>query len=71
MTDHQLKVDWPNCKAHGLCAEILPEIVSLDEWGYPIVHESVKDHVLTMAKTAVKACPTLALRLTQPPARRG
>jgi len=33
------------------------------------VHEPVKGDVLAMAKTAVKACPTLALRLTQPPAR--
>ena len=70
MSDHKLRVDWPSCKAHGLCAEILPEVVSLDRWGYPIVHDPVKGEVLEMAKSAVKACPTLALRLTQPPPRR-
>ena len=65
MSEHTLRVDWPACKAHGLCAELLPELVSLDPWGYPIVHEPVRDEVLKMARRAVKACPTLALRLTQ------
>ena len=69
MSDHTLRVDWPACTAHGLCAEILPEVVSLEPWGYPIVHGPVTDGVLQTAKSAVKACPTLALRLTQPPPR--
>jgi ferredoxin len=66
---HTLRVDWPACKAHGLCAEILPEIVSLDPWGYPVVHEPVTGEVLQMARSAVKACPTLALRLSEAPKR--
>ena len=66
MSEYTLRVDWPSCKAHGLCAEILPEVVSLDRWGFPIVHEAVTSEVLEMARVAVKACPTLALRLTQP-----
>jgi ferredoxin len=65
MSARTLRVDWPACKAHGVCAEILPEILSLDQWGYPIVHEPVTGDVLDMAKAAVKACPTLALRLTE------
>ncbi|HEY5247858.1 MAG TPA: ferredoxin [Dermatophilaceae bacterium] len=69
MSDHTLRVDWPECKAHGLCAEILPEVVSLDEWGFPIVHEPVRAPVLDLARIAVKACPTLALRLTKAPPR--
>ncbi len=69
MSDHALRVDWPACTAHGLCAELLPEVVSLDEWGYPIVGEPVTGDLLEMARGAVKACPTLALRLIQPPAR--
>jgi len=69
MSEHQLRVDWPACKAHGVCAELLPEVISLDEWGYPIVHEPVRGDLLAMAKSTVKACPTLALRLTQPPPR--
>ncbi len=27
------------CEAHGMCAELLPERITLDEWGYPIVDE--------------------------------
>jgi ferredoxin len=69
MSEHQLGVDWPACKAHGLCAELLPELISLDEWGYPIVLDLVGGDLSAMAKRTLKACPTLALRLTQLPAR--
>lgn len=31
----QLRIDWIRCDAHGLCAELLPERITLDEWGYP------------------------------------
>ena len=33
----RLRVDPINCHAHGLCAELLPELITLDEWGYPII----------------------------------
>lgn len=59
----RLRVDWPACRAHGLCHELLPEIVRLDEWGYPIVTGEVDDEHRLDAKAAVKACPRLALRL--------
>jgi ferredoxin len=59
MSGDQMRVDWPACKAHGVCAELLPEIISLDEWGYPIVHGTVNSEVAVLAKAAVKACPTL------------
>ena len=59
-----LRVDWPNCKAHGLCHELLPEAIQLDEWGYPIVStQALPQHLLVDARRAVIACPTLALRL--------
>ena len=61
-----LRVNPIACDGSGLCAELFPERISLDEWGYPIVHEPVKGEVLAMARRAVKACPTLALRLTLP-----
>ena len=60
----QLRVDWPDCRARGLCHELLPEIVSLDEWGYPIVTGPVTDALLADARAAVRACPRLALRIT-------
>jgi ferredoxin len=60
----RLRVDWPNCRAHGLCHELLPEAVRLDEWGYPIVSpKALSPEVLDDARRAVTACPTLALRL--------
>jgi ferredoxin len=58
-----LRVDWPACKARGLCAELLPELVSLDEWGYPVVQSDVSDELVGAARDAVRMCPRLALRL--------
>jgi ferredoxin len=60
-----LRVDWPACKARGLCVELLPEVVSLDEWGYPIVDGEVSDDLLGHAREAVRMCPRLALRLVE------
>jgi len=60
----RLAVDWIRCDARGLCAELLPEWISLDEWGYPIVDpRPVPEHLMPHARRAVDACPTLALLL--------
>ncbi|GAB3778855.1 ferredoxin [Nocardioides ungokensis] len=59
----RLRVDWPSCQARGLCHELLPELVELDEWGYPIVGGEVTDDLVADARAAVRACPRLALRL--------
>jgi ferredoxin len=62
-----LQVDAILCAGHGVCAELLPEWVRLDEWGYPVVRaEQVPDHLLAGAKWAVANCPALALHLRQP-----
>ncbi len=64
----RLKVDWPACKAHGVCAELLPELVSLDEWGYPLIEDGpVPRKLAGHAQRAVAACPTLALKLVEGP----
>jgi ferredoxin len=64
MMSETLRVNPINCTGHGVCAELLPELVSLDEWGYPIVDPSPVPAVLDReARRAVAACPTLALRL--------
>ena len=65
--DRRLRVDWPRCNAHGLCHELLPEVVALDEWGYPIVSGDVPEGLLDLARQAVVSCPTLALRLVEVP----
>ena len=50
------------CEGHGLCAELLPEMIRLDDWGYPIVDPSpVPPHLEAHLKRAIAACPTLAL----------
>ena len=36
-TSAHLRVDWPQCDARGLCAEVLPELIHVDEWGYPVI----------------------------------
>ena len=61
----RLEVDPILCRAHGMCAELVPEVVDLDEWGYPIVHGPVPGLAHVHARAAVRACPTLALRLTR------
>jgi ferredoxin len=60
----RLRIDWPSCRAEGLCHELLPEIIELDEWGYPVVTGPVPDALRADARAAVRACPRLALRLT-------
>ena len=64
MSDLVLRVDPIRCDAHGLCAELLPERIELDEWGYPIVDEApVPRSLETHARRAVADCPMLALSL--------
>jgi ferredoxin len=62
----RLRINPIACTAHGLCAELLPEMITLDEWGYPIVaQEPVPPQLLAHARRAVIACPTLALMLQE------
>jgi ferredoxin len=64
MTDHYVRVNQIACTGRGLCAELLPEMISLDEWGYPIIDSRPVPRELTShARRAVSACPQLALRL--------
>ena len=56
-----LRVDWVACDGHGLCAELLPELVTLDDWGYPILRDDeVPRHLVDHARQPVSACPVLA-----------
>jgi ferredoxin len=58
----RLRVNPIACEAHGMCAEILPERVTLDEWGYPILDERpLPPSLLSHARRAAEACPTFAL----------
>jgi len=60
----RLVVDPIVCDGRGVCAELFPERVSLDDWGYPIIDaEPIAADLLAHARRTVAACPVLALRL--------
>ena len=60
----RLRVDLIACDGRGLCAEALPGLITLDDWGFPIVsRRAVPTHLLADARVTVRACPKLALSL--------
>ncbi len=59
---HRVRVNPIACVAHGLCAELLPERITLDEWGYPLIDPTpMHGEELEHAQRAARACPTFAL----------
>ena len=63
-----LNIDRVACDGRGMCAELLPELIDLDEWGYPVVRMAEVPPVLEeYARRAVAACPVLAFRLFEQP----
>ncbi|MEO6471973.1 MAG: ferredoxin [Aeromicrobium sp.] len=61
-----LDIDWTRCEGHGLCARLLPEKISLDEWGFPVIDgDRLEDGLVRDARRAALACPALALRVTK------
>ena len=57
-------VDPIACDGHGLCAELFPERISADDWGYPVLDETPIPVALARhARRAVSQCPARALRL--------
>ena len=46
----KLSVDPIRCTGHGLCAELLPEWIALDDWGYPMIDQR------PVAPGAARAC---------------
>lgn len=64
----RLHLDPTACDGHGFCAEVLPELIGLDEWEYPLMHSGglatdVPEHLVKEAKRAIAACPVNALRM--------
>jgi ferredoxin len=63
-----LAIDWTRCDGHGLCAQLLPEAVRSDEWGYPIFDaELLAATDLNAVRRAVALCPSLALSVRPSP----
>ena len=68
----KLSVNPIACSGHGMCAELLPELISTDEWGYPLISgQPVPLRLVREARRAVTDCPALALRLAPVPDRAG
>ena len=64
----RVQVNPIKCVGHGMCAELLPEWIRADEWGYPIVNPAAIPAALEAhARRAADACPTLALLLRKTP----
>lgn len=59
-----LRVDPIACDGHGLCAELFPERVALDDWGFPLIDQTpIPASLERHARRAVSECPKCALRL--------
>ena len=64
--EKRLRVNPVACAGHGACAELLPELITRDEWGYPVVADQAVPHELRReARRAVSSCPALALARTR------
>lgn len=65
MSGEQIRVDWPACEGRGICHELLPEVIDLDPWGYPLVRGPVPPALAAAARAAVSACPRRAIRIVE------
>ena len=62
----RITIDPIACEAYGYCAELLPEAIALDEWGYPIVEEGpLPAEFSDLAKRAARDCPKRAITVRQ------
>ena len=56
------------CDGRGLCHEAAPDLIDLDEWGYPLLpghglRAELTRAQLKAAEDATHACPVLALHI--------
>jgi ferredoxin len=62
-----LHIDWTRCDGRGLCVELLPELLTRDDWGYPVGGDGTDVAVPVLlqdaARDAMALCPVQALRL--------
>jgi ferredoxin len=58
------------CTGHGVCAELVPELIEMDPWGYPLVSRAeLPDELTGHARRAISSCPALALLIDERPDR--
>jgi ferredoxin len=69
--ERRLRVDWIKCDGYGLCGDLLPDLIDLDDWRYPIVRpEPIDGSAIHAAQRAIDCCPMKALSLEPMPERR-
>jgi ferredoxin len=69
-TNLYITIDPVACDAYGFCAELLPEAIGLDEWGYPIVDgRPLPSELVALAKRAARDCPKRAIALREKKSR--
>lgn len=57
-------LERPRCEGHGLCEEVAPKLMHLDDDGELILDvENVDETNIDEAKAAVRVCPVAALKL--------
>jgi ferredoxin len=62
--ERKLRVDWILCDGYGLCGDLAPDLIDLDEWRYPILRPvPVDSDLVDSAQRAVDCCPMKALKL--------
>ena len=60
----RVRVNPIRCGGRGLCAELFPERIHEDDWGYPIVDpEPFGQEMLDAARRAESSCPLMAVLL--------
>jgi len=64
----RLHVDWTRCDGHGSCAELLPDLLGVDDFGFPVARSGERDPAVPRraegaARHAVRNCPLMALRM--------
>lgn len=60
----KIVLDRPRCEGYGLCEEVAPKLMHLDEAGELVIDvEEPDDASLEAAKAAVRVCPVAALKL--------
>ena len=61
MTSATLSLEPARCDGVGICVLVAPDLVTLDEWGFPLINEDVEPSLMKQARAAAKACPHRAL----------
>jgi ferredoxin len=66
MSGLRITIDPVACAAYGYCAELLPEAIFLDEWGYPIIdNRPLHAELVALAKRAARDCPKRAITVRE------